>query len=451
MTYFESLVVPSFPHGETLNSFLFRCAGLNGGRSLRQECMRLGRANKSLDCLPSSVPQFCEAFDSRFGNEDEVLRNHTLFPFYRCGLSPDGSGAFMKRLTSQCRGPVRPARLPVLLSPAERGCLSCPECDAENELKLGFSFDHRSHAIPFIHVCPVHGIELVRGDGKNALTFHTQCRKTNPGLARLLLEYATRANETVAGGADANSKYAKSSVIVQLKQAGCIGESGRWALSQLFASFHTLFDDAFADERLRCLCQSDKYISNAVCALQRDDRGVHPVWCILFRWLADMVEFKKPREMVRRRPKLAIPDEQTIRDALASCSTLTHAARMLGQDVSTISHLARSHAIEYQTRTKTVTGEVLAEVRKRLDAGDSTKKIATDCNVSLSTVYRVRRTRADVFGALRERRMKQKVEILRATWRDVVEQAPHCSITEIRRRNAALWTYLYRHDRDWLA
>ena len=180
---------------------------------MRQECVRLGRANPSLDCLPSSVREFCEAFNFRFGNADVVLQNHTLFPFYCCGLPPGGLSAFNDKYRSGRGGPVRPVRLPVLISPAERGCLSCPACDAENELQLGFSFDHRRHAIPFIHVCPIHGTELVRVLGTGALTYEARCRKTSAGIASSLFEYAKRANAAVvAGGVDTSDQYAKSSV-----------------------------------------------------------------------------------------------------------------------------------------------------------------------------------------------------------------------------------------------
>ncbi|WP_410505695.1 TnsD family Tn7-like transposition protein [Janthinobacterium sp.] len=445
-------MVPSFPHGETINSFLIRHATFNGGLSLLQQCVRLGRANPSLDCLPSFAREFCEAFNFRFGNEDVVLHSHTLFDFYCCGLPPGGPGAFDNKYKSSRCGPVRPVRLPVLFSSAERGCLSCSACDAENELRLGFSFDHRSHTIPFIHVCPFHETELVRAHGKGVLTFDAQCRNTNAGNTSLLVEYAKRANDAVAaGGAKGSDQYAKSSVIAQFTRSGCIAENGRWAVSEILHSFHTLFDDAFADARLRCMCHSDRYVTSAIRALQREDRALHPVWCILFRWLSEVVEFKKPRTARCRRVEKANPDEQTIRSAVAELGTLTAAARALNLDVSALSHLARGLNIQFQTRTKTVTNDVLDRVNKGLEAGDSVGKIAADCEVSLATVYRIRRASSRYMNVKKQSCLEQKIALCRVRWSDIARRASPYIVTELRKHNNALWSYLYRHDREWLS
>lgn len=452
MKNLESLIIPSFPHGETINSFLIRHATFNGGLSLRQQCLQLGKVNPSLDCLPSSVREFCAAFNSRFGDEDVVLHGHTLFDFYCCGLPSGGPDAFDDKYKSGRRGPVRPVRLPVLLSSSERGCLSCSVCDAENELRLGFSFDHRSHAIPFIHVCPFHGTELVRARGKAAHTFETRCRKTNTGISSSLLEYAKRANDVVAaGGADASDLYTKSGVIAQLRRSGCIAENGRWALSEILHGFHTLFDHAFADARLRCMCQSDRYVTSAIRALQRKDRALHPVWCVLFGWLSEVVEFKKPRTARCRRVAKANPDEQTIRSAVAELGTLTEAARALKLDVSTLSHLARGLDIQFQKRTKTVTNDVLNRVNKGLEAGDSVGKIAADCEVSLATVYRIRRASSRYTNVKEQSCLEQKIALCRVRWLDIARRASPYTVTELRKHNNALWSYLYRHDREWLS
>jgi len=212
-----------------------------------------------------------------------------------------------------------------------------------------------------------------------------------------------------------------------------------------------MFDNAFADGRLRCMCQSDRYVTNAIRALQRKDRAVHPVWCILFRWLSDVAEFKKSGTTGGRRAKKANPDEQTIRAAVARCATFTQAARVLELDVSALSHLARSLDIRFQMRTKTVTNDVLNEVTRGLEAGESTRKIAADCKVSLSTVYRVRSTNSRYVNVKKARCLEKKIAVCRARWSDVVRRASSCNITELRIHNNALWTYLYRHDRDWLS
>lgn len=446
------LLIPPFPKDETLNSLLERMASYNFGRSLRLECLNLLERTRSfVDTLPSSLSSVCDAFSYSFGDEGGILSDHTLFDFFACGLMPEQVTKLRDRLIKEARGPLRPARLPLLFNTSEQECLHCVDCDELNITRRGFFFTYRQHCAPFVHVCPWHGTSLLPAEGKFRLYDH-HCRSNNAGSKQLVLEFAQRSAACV--GTNWNSSaYHRRDLLEQLARRGWITENGRCIFSHLLKAFHQKFDDAFGDERLRALCSTSRYAEFALRALLRADRNVHPVWCVLFKWLADATEntTRRNTSKANKQERSSSPNLNEQLEVLRKSPSIRQAATSLRLSPNTLITLAERHGIHVGKRPKRIFGPERKGIADYLCKGMPAAQVAATCDVSLSTVYRVAASSCEVQALWPARRTDQKLQVTREAWLHVLRRYPTLTVTELRSRCAAEWFYLYRHDRQWLA
>lgn len=441
---------PAFPKDETINSLLERSAACNSGGTLRTEGLRLlKRSRPLLDALPCSIRSFSQAFGV-YGNELQLLEEHTLFNHFACGVVHGRTDEFRTRLLSDSRGPLRPARLPLFFGHGEQECLHCADCDEVNRGRYGFSFTYRQHSAAFVAVCPWHGTVLEPLHRRNT-GYDQVCRKTGKGSDEAIREFAVRMADSIEIPW-LTSSYRRTRLVDHLTERGWISESRRCAVSAFLDSFHKSFNDAFGDERLRLLCSERRYAEGALRALFRTDRNIHPVWCVMFRWLADGPRFVERARRYVEQPSAhkSVPSLESRLRVLRLSPSVTQASHILGISKSSLLCLCHEHGIPVSTRPKRIFEAKWREIAQHVLSGISSAEIAAKCGVSLSTVYRV--TAATPGGKAANQDTKSKARLLaaRQVWQRAVAQHPLCTATELRHRHLADWSYLYRHDRDWL-
>ncbi|WP_088707633.1 TnsD family Tn7-like transposition protein [Noviherbaspirillum denitrificans] len=445
------LMKPPFPWNETVNSFLDRVGSFDHGASLRQGRIRLlSRHSPLLDTIPGSIQKLCEAFGYAYGNEEQILRGHTLFDYFACGLTPERVDEFRRRLIFGNRGPIRPSRLALLFTPGEQEHLHCAECDEDNLQNRGYLYAFRQHAAPFVHVCPWHHTVLTPEKGYSRL-FESHCRSTQQGSRKYLKEFSTRTAACIETSWN-ESPYHRGRLLSQLSAAGWHIEFKRIWLAKFTSEFHKKFDKAFDDERLRCLVSSDRYVIAALRALARKDRSLHPVWCLLFRWLTEEVENhqaskRRAPEQARKSQNLGLKE---VADAIKSEGSIRKAAVRLGVDTSFLASYARRYGIAVRLRPKRLNETLRQNIEACLQCGQSPSRVSQSCNVSLSTVYRVALANPRCYSPYRKHVVRSKLDAAREAWRNALEQNQSLTVTELRRRQLSNWTFLYRHDRDWL-
>lgn len=445
-------MIPPFPKDETLNSLLERTASYCFGSSLQLECLRLlNRTGPFLDTLPTSISSVCHVFSYAFGDEDSILSKHTLFDFFACGLAPERAAEFRRRLIKETRGPLRPARLPLYFNSSEQECLHCVDCDDFNLKKRGFIFAYRQHCAPFVHVCPWHRTPLFPAEGKFRLYDH-QCRSRHRGSKLLVHEFAERSAECI-GNNWHSSKYHRLDLLRQLADRRWIDEHGRCALSGLLKVFHKKFDDAFDDERLRLLCSATRYAEAALRALLRTDRNLHPVWCVLFRWIADDTEntVHNSSPTARKRERYSHSELSEQLEVLRQSTSIRQAAELLGKSPYTLITVARRHGLHVGRRPKRIFGPDREQIAHCLCSGIPAAQVAAMCRVSLSTVYRIAASSGEVQALSAAKRSEQRLQTARSIWLDMLRRHPTLTAKAMRSQCPAEWTYLYRHDREWLA
>lgn len=152
--YDSLILVTPFPDGETVNSLLSRLADFRNDCSLTAMSRQLLARGEGLDDMPSRLDNFYTRIGHLFGDRKLLEARHTLLQYWLLGLPPEKHATQRARLWSQCSGPIRLARLPVMLAPSEGRHLVCPECAEEALDQYGFAFVHRRNVAPFVRTLP---------------------------------------------------------------------------------------------------------------------------------------------------------------------------------------------------------------------------------------------------------------------------------------------------------
>lgn len=434
---FRFIVVPDLAADETVTSFLSRTANYNYGGTLRAECLRLlGRKKPLLATVPCSIDLFSRAFGMRFGNAVRVLNKHTLFDFYACGVPAERITNFQKRLIEPTTGPLRPARLPLLFDRVSSESYGCPECDAKNFDEHGFSFERRQNTAPFVTVCSWHAIHLISRVQDGHL-YDRICNSRHPGSPAFVNEFAVRSSASVSNSWN-ESGYCRESIVAMMTANRWVSSSGRCAIGPFLTAFHKKFSRVFGDERLRLLCSDKQYAERALRTLLRPDRNLHPTWCILFRWLADEAEHcsSVTRAPVARRTDI-FPSTPPATPIFPEHMPTTRL------------EMKPSVSVKSAPRRTCFSAELLHQVTVFHHAGIPTFDVSELCGVSLSTAYRIL---SGIPGKtdFRALQVQKRIQTSRANWQRAVKDEPGLTATELRFKNYADWTALYRHDRAWL-
>lgn len=442
------VIIPFLPE-ETVNSLLSRIAAFNCGQSLRQECRHLlNSSHPSLAGLPNNVEKFCQSFNFAYGDVQQVITDHTLYHFYACGVHQDRKQSFEERLSGNCKGPIRPSLLPLYFTPSELESLSCPTCDSESLDVVGFTFDQRTLAVPFIQLCPIHGVPLITRMARPC-SFRTRVCMFGKPPDTAALEFAHRAYSMVRTPPHL-SNYERKRIWTDLKAAGWVNPTGRISINAFLAAFKIRFGTAFNDARLGQLCSKDTYIYGAIRNLTRSDRNLHPIWCLLFSWFASdcCVSSSPALVMPSIKPKRLV-NATEIGRMLRGAVTVTQAAAAFKTDPSALRAFLSYLGFEHTRRTKTVDEKCANAVRSALAIGRSPSEVAREHRVSISTVYRLD-FGINAISASRRLETKLRITTDRKSWIRIIDEDPTAGLTKLKLENYKIWAFLYRNDRAWL-
>lgn len=299
----DSLVlVTPFPDGETVNSLLSRLADFRNDCTLRTMSQQLLARGAGLDDMPSRLDNFYTHIGHLFGDRKLLEERHTLLQYGLLGLPPEKHAMQRARLWSQCSGPIRLARLPVMFAPPEGLLLVCPECAEEALDQYGFAFVHRRNVAPFVHTCPLHFCEMRSTAGQVSL-FDALCRlHSSRRQFRDTVEFAIRSTSCVEDS-NSTSRYSKAAVIATLRQSQWLNENDRVRVAEFVGTFISFFRNRFDDRRLEALVSGHEYVAAALRALMRNDRALHTVWCLLFAWFAEYCECRRTKSVRGQEPE----------------------------------------------------------------------------------------------------------------------------------------------------
>jgi hypothetical protein len=394
-------------NGETIFSLLTREHVMSGRISplVSLKEMTGHRGYKPLSSLPSFLGVICQKLDLGISH-NEVINRHTLFNLYQPFLNPErrqfvidgmiGSGATKSRmglLKSHCGAADQLAY-----------CCECAKTDIE---RLGFAYWHREHSLVGVEICPWHGVTLTKIEIESEkygarnlqlpgneptvnfwtqeqyerlsyiaqqisiiLNSHSEIYITASNYQHLL-----KAEQLVTASNHIRIRALKTKVISWLKPLSQIG-----VYKQLFSALNVERD----------------WTANLVAG--RD--GLHHPLKHIVLLGAIGSDYQSFMDVLNGGEQLSLelnhaPRRSFTLDALLNiCQgsmSARQASKVLGCSVNTALVLLQKSGLSPNRRPKKLTSCIIEKILDMSARGYSTRLIATETDLSISTINRVRR------------------------------------------------------------
>lgn len=442
--------IPAICEDELLASYWRRLVDLNGiGQSRTFATRNIGGPWRQLAiALPLHLNIFWETCGHWLDlSVDQGIERHTLFPAFACGLPEVRREHLRLRMQRSGLGPRRPI-LPFLLAEHLPYVVSiCDLCANEEEETLGFSYWHREHNCPGVCFCPTHSKRLIqfstRSDFQSSLAIGDAGKCETENDRRLSGAYAELLRLTGDGLASFRANLKQRALQVSDRTS-----ARRIDISRVAEQLADDFAHGFATEFLSRHVWDEKLIRDAVTHTFASRPTVHPLWVALLH--ASLPPLCSHAKKAAPCEKKSTRDEQALLPVLLAAKSLTQASQSLGISVTTLATIARRNEISFSARPSKVNLGVRAAIEKALLAGKSIPEIAAHFGLGVSSVYRALASQPTVAREREARVQAVAVEEHRSRWQRLLSEHDSITSSNARRKAPALWTWLYRNDREWL-
>jgi hypothetical protein len=110
---------------------------------------------KNLNYLVNNLPL------SSKQNVENIIQNHTLYPFYVTFLTPPEAWVVKNLMIKKVNGSLlQAAKIAQTHEDLRKFFRFCPACLEEDTQKYGEAYWHRIHQTPGVLICPIHGVAL---------------------------------------------------------------------------------------------------------------------------------------------------------------------------------------------------------------------------------------------------------------------------------------------------
>lgn len=464
---------------ETLFSLVSRLHRI-WGRQLAADTARLlfgGKIRGTHHDFPSALAHFESKTDGQFGTSNAIARGATLLRFFEPFLESDAFAAAVETMESSSVAHLK-YQLGLLTSRfrANHPLKACPTCMVVDEQLYQWVYWHLSHQFPGVWHCPIHGDELMSSALKSTGVQRFQWVLPDSGdLTYALQKYVPL---------DSGARRSLSGTVYSLVADSAPGSLGFAAVQRVLWREAQTRGWVTAGGSLRVELAANSYLSYCeqisgpcelsdlpadlkvarlhVARLLRPIRsGTHPLRLLLgAHWLYGEAEaFRSAIGSSSNGLKLdaALPamdqkaDRERIISRLSEGQSPTAVAAELGLDFSTVAAVAAAAGIKINRRPKRVRDDLLVSLTTALRKGDPVAEISERFGVSVVTLNRMLRTNPEL-AAKRDRVIREsRLAKARAQWISLLAAHPALGIKLTRAIDPALYAWLYRNDRLWLA
>lgn len=485
--------MPQWLPDETLFSLASRYHALTGNALSSSTCQQLfGSSRFGLQHdFPCRIDDFVCRTEKLLGTETEIIRQHTILPFYLPFRSKSDENDAIASMRGPAIGSMK-YRLGILTSRfrANHPLKACPECMAADINAQSIAYWHLSHQYPGVWSCPVHNVALLQSTKKSTgvgrFLWHLprldllvdsaeaeidrellQIRRQLIGsLTRVVCEYAT-----LPVGFHFDSTVLLKTYLFALHERGFTTTKGRTNFTEIGRAFFNRTEPLRAIRELSALPSNANEASSQLSRLLRVPRsGTHPLRHLLFiQWLFDdwgafMLAYKRHTlelEEGRAYPEIAVRKGGVevkidprmnqlllmIRDGKYAIS---HAAKQIGIDTATAMVWAAKAGIATPRRPKLLKPEIREELICDLKDGHDKQIVASKFGVSVQTITTTLRTEVGLHQEWLTIRAEHAQSNARTTWDSLLMQNPEAGVKAIRALAPAAYAWLYRNDRAWL-
>jgi Tn7-like transposition protein D/TniQ len=437
--------------------------------------------------LPVRVAQFVSRTAGRFGSVTEVIRRHTLLPFYLPFRSQKGVDDAIAGMASDAAGSLK-ASLGILATRfgAAHPLKACPRCCLLDRQLHGVSYWHVEHQLPGAWICIRHGdllsLSTLKGSGVDRFGWYLPDHASlMPCFTKPLSSAALATLRSIATGARAiwalprechlDLHRLSEMYTSAMKEHGFASASGRIHTALFDAAVVGLTGPLIQVRELSCLPhQPNDGATQFIRVVGHPDRPTHPLrhlilaellfggWSSL--WTAYQGFSTRPDETQEVEPSRLGPIGGAKPDAAKRSLVLgdlfkghisRHAlADKHGVAVSTVMAWAAAAGLENRRRSKLLKPPVREQLITALAKGIDKAPLAQSLGISIQTVTTTLRTEAGLHSRWKQARFDAALESARKAWQTTASRLAFATPKLMRAMQPAIFAWLYRNDRAWL-
>jgi len=450
------------------------------------------------DALVSNLP-----VNHRY-KADELIKEHTLFPFYSAFLPPQRANLLFESMKGDIGHSVH-NRLGIMASSisADKTLKYCSECFDVDRIRWGEPYWHRVHQVPGVYICPIHRIPLSRSRllPMNRHEFFTATREdynqetqdTNGDIERVFIQDVPSAWDdavskiTILFEDDElstkyrmlvdnvdkllNSSYPNRPMewfanhyVERLKEIGLANVHGHVRQVEFRREFLNYYGEPFLEVMQSSVSERDDNWLNAI--VRKHRKTFHPIrHLLLMQFLGISLDDLFSKEPVYQpfgsSPWLCLnPAADHYLKPVVEDLSIRYDSKIkkpIGTFTCSCGFVFARKGPDTSADDKYRVGRIKAfgavweqKLIKMLQDNLSLREIARRLHVDVNTVKKYagldHRTRQPIsFAVPDDLRQRQRQD-----WLELVRQNQQNSRTELRQINKALYTWLYRNDKSWL-
>lgn len=480
-------VLPTLATRETLYSWCARVHSRSVSGNVLVTSRRLFGSNYAglLHDFPARLGELARRTEGRVEAPRDLALKHTLLGYFLPFIGAESGEAILSAVKA---GSVPDLKMRLGIPASGIGGYHplrwCPECVRRDRHELGWPIWHLDHQPPSTLVCvehqrplmqtwhaisPVHRREWLAPEGRSSEPSYEIKVRDDKTLA-ILLRLASLSTD-VFGLEPGTLDSSVTSRIYRSWAAehGAVtyGGSIRFATVQgLLQPSFRLVNSAFEDlEAASCTVHLPGILSSL---MRRTPRPVHPTKHLVL--MAVMFDRPGGLSAVASAPSSAggigerdqtapiengqqgeVDDARTLfLELLGGGQSVRSAALEVGVSATTGVRWAAQAGVTFTSRAKSIKGDLLAGMIAALGKGADRVAVSREYGVSATSVNRLLSTDHALRDKWADARHERARQSHRAAIQAAYAQDPLCTQRELRSRNAASWTWLYRHDREWL-
>lgn len=446
--------------------------------------------------LPANLGYLATRIEEHHLSLDELIDNHTLLPFYQSFNSEDTINSVRSKMIKSRGGAIHNA-LGILASSIsnEQRLRHCERCMYEDYSKFGEYYWHRKHQLPSIHICPDHHCELIVDDKllyeynqhqyvmpDNAFLERATTQKIDPEIIEQQIDLAGQAYWVLCNPVSIpNLNFYRDRYLVLLKYKELANVNDRVDSDLLLRAFKKVYS-----EKLLELNQSvveNKETNWLRMIFQKNRKSFHPVRHLLvINFLSENIqEFLKSKnkyEPFGKGPWPCLNPVHKYKEMVIDQVSISYnytAKRTLGRFECECGYIYTRNAPILLNSDDIFKGKVLSfgavwerQLVKKVKENRTLTSIAVEFGVDPLTVKKYAIKNNVTFGwkgedletaKVNERyifakndkvHIEEKREDKRNQWMSIQEINPSFTTNQIRNEHPALYSWLFKYDRNWL-
>jgi len=475
--------LPTLFPDETLYSWAGFAHARNGVADVREFSRRLYGSPYTalLHDFPANLNTLDTKLDGSLGSPRTLALRHTLLGYFLPALPSDSAEAILRRTLAGAYSDIKfKLGIPASRVGGYHPLKACSACMEEDEKDRGRAYWHVEHQLPSVLACAKH-LVLLRWVNDEATPVHRRgWILPRMGLDREWIElpkvaqtqlgrltHLARLSSAWAGlePGSLDKRQLARTYQSAFRARGWVTSAGSLRLSRLVSAVRSHFEGLESLPGLTPLTSIRADWPGLVGSLARSSpRSGHPLKHLLLismlfeEWGAFAQEYSQ--HGVAASPsepeKLAAigqgetPIEEFRRLVQADATSITAAARQLGVSVSTGVRWAKLLGIQFTSRSKYITPELLESTRSLLRDGKEKDEICLASGISQVSLNRLISSEPTVAEQWRQAREDHARVENRARFVRAVADHQGWTLKQIRALPGSGYMWLYRNDRSWL-